>query len=298
VQPTHRFPALLSLPLLLLPIAGCDRAGSPDAIDAVGVPDGKLDDTTFTTCQLAAVVDHLNGDVTADALEAAGVHPDAAEALAAHRLGADGEPWTGDDGWFDDIAAVDAVDYVGPEAMAQLVAIIADSCLAWEAYAPAHDVTLAVVDLGAVEPPTDYDYPSGDGFDLGGTEFWQRWPGGHSPTFDFSAGTDAGRRCMQAAAYRFEAIMASPPASLVQLREESNWDGSFFNWNDDYTMATSDGAGARLWAWQTYLVKWISQTRRDGTCALPTLAMVEVLAANCLATSQTASGEIQGCRAP
>jgi hypothetical protein len=296
VHLTHRL-SLLSIPLLLLPLAGCDQDSS-DAIDAVGLPDGKGDDPTYTPCQLGAVVEHLNDYITAEDLEAAGVHPDAAKALAAFRLGADGEPWTDDDGTFADIAAVDAVDYVGPEAMAQLVAIIADGCVAWEAYAPARDVTLAVVDLSAVTPPTDYDWPEVDGFDLGGTEFWQRWPGGASPTFDFAEGTDAGRRCMQAAAYRFAAIMASPPATLVQLRDDSNWDGSFFNWNDDYTMAASNGSGARLWAWQTYLIKWISQTRIDGTCALPTRAMVETVAANCLAASQTGNGEIQGCRAP
>src|SRR5690606_17756560 len=127
-----------------------------------------------------------------------------------------------------------------------------------------------------------------------GTEFWQKWSGGHNPTYSFSEGTDAGRLCMQAAAIRFEAIMADPPAELVQLREESNWSGSFFNWNDDYSRADwGDASGPRLWAWRTTLIKWISQTKRDGSCLLPTRDLVVKAAEACLARG----AEIQGCSA-
>jgi hypothetical protein len=150
-----------------------------------------------------------------------------------------------------------------------------------------------------IPAPDGYPRPSVDGFSLGGTEFWQRWPGGESPTFSYSVGTDFGRRCMTAAALRFEAIMADPPEEIVTLRDQSNWSGSFFNWVDDYSheSASSDARGARLWAWRTGLVKWISQTAKDGSCHLPTREMVLEAAASCLATAESDDGEIQGCRA-
>jgi hypothetical protein len=163
-------------------------------------------------------------------------------------------------------------------------------------FVDARDVTKATVVFpeGTVSPAS-YLYPSVEGFSLGGTEFWQRWEGGKSPTFSFSDGTDAGRLCMQAAAVRFETMMKDPPADLVKLRDQSNWSGSFFNWNDDYAHedAFGDARGARLWAWRTSLIKWISQTANDGTCHLPTLEMVQRLATSCLERGE----EIQGCSA-
>jgi hypothetical protein len=142
--------------------------------------------------------------------------------------------------------------------------------------------------------PTSYAYPRATGFNLGGTEFWQKWSGGHNPTYSFSAGTDAGRLCMQASAIRFETIMAEAPAELVQLNEATNWSGSFFNWNDDYSRADwGDASGPRLWAWRTSLIKWISQTKKDGSCLLPTRDLVIKAATNCLARG----AEIQGCSA-
>jgi hypothetical protein len=82
----------------------------------------------------------------------------------------------------------------------------------------------------------------------------------------------------------------------VTLRNDTNWGGSFFNWNDDYAEADwGDASGARLWAWRTGLIKWISQTARDGSCHLPTRDMVVRAATACLATGASADGEIQGC---
>ena len=44
-------------------------------------------------------------------------------------------------------------------------------------------------------------------------------------------------------------IMADPPEALLALKENSNWGGSFFNWNDDFTGSDyGDGRSARLWA--------------------------------------------------
>ncbi len=162
-------------------------------------------------------------------------------------------------------------------------------------YAQARDVNVHAVTIGGDALP--YAYPSVDsGFGLGGTEFWQKWSGGHNPTYSYGEGTEAGRKCMLASAIRFEAIMSDPPESMVRLREETNWSGRFFNWNDDFSMSPGqDARGAVLWAWRTGLIKWISQTGRDGTCYLPTLDIVERAASNCL-SADGGDGEIQGCQ--
>lgn len=206
------------------------------------------------------------------------------------------------------------------------------------AFAAAQDVNLHhVVFPDDLEAPP-YGYPSvSTGFGLGGTEFWQKFPGGKSPTFNYAEGSDYGRRCLYASARRFEAIMSNPPEALNVLKSNTNWNGSFFNWNDDYghEEAWGDASGARLWAWRTSLVKWISQTSKDGSCYLPTLDMVHMLIVDCLdqagvsfeVTTESAcveaagtpvddsmcgeqaeeqlccalyngDGEIQGCRAP
>jgi hypothetical protein len=290
----------LAIPLTLL-LPACLADDSPDGRDEPGVTSGKADGTGYADCELAAVVDYLNAGPSADQLIEAGVHTLAADNLAAHRDGADGLFGTDDDRLFASIDQVDEVDYVGPVAIEQLVAAAASDCADEPAdpWAAARDVTLDRIDLGELAAPDSYDRPSVDLFYLSGTEFWQKWSGGHSPTYSFSEGTDFGRRCMQASAIRFEAIMAEPPESIVRLRDETNWSGSFFNWNDDYAEADwGDASGARLWAWRTGLIKWISQTGSDGSCYLPTLELVEAAAADCLEVAEmNGDGEIQGCSA-
>ncbi|MDP6946835.1 MAG: hypothetical protein QF464_21980, partial [Myxococcota bacterium] len=167
-------------------------------------------------------------------------------------------------------------------------------------YAMALDVNAHQVYFDEDVVADHYTYPTaGTGFSLGGTEFWQKWSGGKNPTYQFGQGSAFGRRCMVASAKRFEAIMGDPPQSMKTLREESKWGGSFFNWNDDYSLSDwGDGRSAKLWAWKTGLIKWISQTNIDGSCYLPTLAMVETMAANCLEEAEDSDGEIMGCRAP
>ena len=168
-----------------------------------------------------------------------------------------------------------------------------------DVWADARDVNKHKVEFGEDVVAESYQYPQvSTGFGLGGTEFWQKWAEGHNPTYSFYEGTAHGRRCMQASAIRFESIMAEPPEELVTLKEESNWSGRFFNWNDDYSQSEwGDGRSARLWAWRTGLVKWISQTNKDGSCYLPTLDLVKSLAANCAAYAERSDGEIQGCTA-
>lgn len=291
------------LALALVAATGCvaDDA-SPDGIDEPGLSGGKGDGTEMTDCEQKAIVAYLNEGISVEALEEAGVHARAAKNLVEHRDGADQRFGTEDDDVFDTIAEVDAVPYVGTSAMRALHESTASRCTApADPYAEARDVTKELVTFPAgTVAPTSYDYPDGGpgGFNLSGTEFWQKWSGGHNPTYSFSEGTDAGRLCMQASAIRFQEIMKDPPAELVKLDAESNWSGSFFNWNDDYSdpQAYGDASGARLWAWRTGLIKWISQTKKDGSCYLPTRDMVIRAASNCLATGSSNAGEIQGCR--
>ncbi|MDP6942583.1 MAG: hypothetical protein QF464_00410, partial [Myxococcota bacterium] len=167
-------------------------------------------------------------------------------------------------------------------------------------YAMALDVTAHRVTFDEGVTADDYSTPyPGTGFSLSGHEFWQKWSGGKNPTYLFGEGSDYGKRCMVASAKRFEAIMSDPPQAIQDLKSGSNWGGSFFNWNDDYALSDwGDGTSARLWAWKTGLIKWISQTNRDGSCYLPTLEMVETLAEVCLERAAEAVGEIVGCKAP
>jgi hypothetical protein len=288
---------VLALPLLLL---GCvDSEESPDGIDDRGI-DGKADGSQLGECETAKILELLNSGVSAADLERAGVHARAAKELVAHRDGVDAQPGTADDDAFDSIDEVDEVAYVGRTAFTQLAAAVAPRC-APDPYTDARDVTKPIIMFAAGTPaPTEYAYPDGNGFNLGGTEFWQKWSGGHNPTYSFEEGTDLGRLCMQASAIRFEEIMKNPPADLVKLDADTNWGGSFFNWNDDFSNANSFGSpsGARLWAWRTSLIKWISQTGKDGSCRLPTRELVERAAKTCLETAtRNANGEIQGCQA-
>lgn len=174
-----------------------------------------------------------------------------------------------------------------------------DGTVEVDPWAQAKDVTIHRAEFPEdLAAPDSYQYPQvgGSGFSMGGTEFWQKWTGGENPTYSYSKGSEFGKRCMYASARRFEALMTDPLPGLVELKENSNWGGSFFNWNDDYALSDwGDGSKARLWAWRTSLVKFISQTNKDGSCYLPTLEMVELLIEKCSSTAASSNGEIQGC---
>ncbi len=287
----------------LIAATGCATDDSPDAEDDVAVVDGKVDGASLSECQVKNILKLLNEGATASQLRAAGVHNFAAKNLVKVRDGADGRYGTEDDVKYETIKQVDDVPYVGNAAFDGLIKAVAgmDCSAGVDIYKDARDVTKPTITFPAgTVAPTDYEYPDGGdtGFDLGGTEFWQKWSGGHNPTYSFEEGTDAGRLCMQASAIRFTEMMKNPPTELVRLMEASNWDGSFFNWNDDFSNPSAFGnaSGARLWAWQTYLIKWISQTGKDGVCHLPTRDMVIRAATNCQGFSDRNNMEIQGCR--
>ena len=179
---------------------------------------------------------------------------------------------------------------------------LVDTCAEAVAETPwkeVYDLELGQVRLpDDLEAPVQYPRPSVSDVGLGGTEFWQKWSGGENPTFNYSLGSDYGRRCMVAAALRFQLIMIDPPDSILELKASTNWMGSFFNWVDDFGGPNPWGSasGAKLWAWRTGLIKWISQAAADGSCFLPTYSQVEGLATDCLARGSYNGGEIQGCR--
>lgn len=127
----RRWP-LIGLTVLVV-ASGCalDADASPDGLDEVGVvPGGKADGSDFSQCELDAVVAWLDEGATTEQLIDAGVHSRAARNIVAHRDGADATFGTSDDDLFDDIDEVDAVYYVGPVAIQQLVAVVESRCVA------------------------------------------------------------------------------------------------------------------------------------------------------------------------
>ena len=86
--------------------------------------------------------------------------------------------------------------------------------------------------------------------------------------------------------------MASPPAQVALLDSETNWSGGFYNWTNDYTGAANGVAGYRgLWMYNGSLVKWVSETRSDGTCFLPTLQKLEAFAEACRSSYPSCRGD-------
>jgi hypothetical protein len=173
----------------------------------------------------------------------------------------------------------------------------------WSGFAPVYDLEAAHVEFpDGLRAPEDYPRPRIQDFRMGGSEYWQKWAGGKGPLFGYGSdqqgSTEMGRRCMAAAALRFELLLIDPPEAMVELKANSNWGGSFFNWVDDFSHEDSWGSASagRLWAWRTGLIKFISQTATDGSCYLPTRTMMESLAQDCLETAERSDGEIQGCR--
>ncbi len=167
-------------------------------------------------------------------------------------------------------------------------------------YIEACDVEREFITIPADTPRPDYmDLFPGipDPFNMNGWEWWQKWPGGLNPTYESDEASDMGMRCSVASALRYAAIMEDPPANVRRLLAETTWEGRFFNWNDDYSNLHSEGEadGAVLWAWEWYLIKWISQTDADGNCYLPTQSMLEDAADNCLGVAAINDGVIQGC---
>lgn len=134
-------------------------------------------------------------------------------------------------------------------------------------------------------------------WNMNGWEWWQKWAGGHNPTYEDEEASTPGMICSVASAIRFAAILENPPMRLAQLRRANTWDGRFFNWNDDFSGDGASGTmrGARTWAWQDHLIKWMSQTNPDGSCELPTAATLERTVENCILHGRDRDGSLEGC---
>ena len=135
---------------------------------------------------------------------------------------------------------------------------------------------------------------------LGSPEWWQRWSGGHTQSFNWSLGTDFGKRCGQASAIRLAAIYADPEGkeAFDALAEGSGWSGTMYNWTEDISEGgRASFSPASMWAWRTSAVKFINVVHPDGSCDLPTLQLVKDFSETCLSRAENSDGEIQGCRA-
>lgn len=136
-----------------------------------------------------------------------------------------------------------------------------------------------------------------DDSSLFGIDWYQKWAGGKSADHVWQNGSDFGKRCAWASVARYELIVKADPDAFADLRAaHPTWDGDFTNWNDDYGGETADGKAAygdakaaSIKTTASGAAKWVSATAKDGSCYLPTRAMVESFALSC-AKSASMSG--------
>lgn len=109
--------ALLAIASVAL--AGCasEIAGSGANLDPVDAT--FLGGVDASSAGAIATLEVANEADVAELLQA-GLHPAAAEAIVAFKLGADGEPGTSDDRYFDSLETLDAIEHVGPVAWQRL----------------------------------------------------------------------------------------------------------------------------------------------------------------------------------
>ena len=267
-------------------------------------PDGKFESAfqgqrpnlQYTDCKQKDIVDYLNSGVDFAKLVEDGVHVLAALNIIETRSGADGELGTEDDVFFESVIEVDAVEYVGPAAMEQLG--LAAPRICGVSIPAAYEVNRQWISVEDLPPADFYTFPNTETYSMNGIEHWQQWPNGLLPSYEFDEGTDAARRCMQASALRFIAIMDNPPEDLGKLLQLSSWEGGFNNRVDDFSMAEEKIQNqSGVWAWRSGQVKWMSQVNQNGGCYLPTWDTVAQFSRDCLAQVEVSGGDIEGCEA-
>ena len=159
----------------------------------------------------------------------------------------------------------------------------------------ARDVSLELVHLRTdFDPSTVSDWLSVDERGIG-MYAGECWAPEHDEgrTYDYSECTREGQACAVALAVRMRAIMADPPQSVLDaLEREDGWDGSFYNWINDYGGKDTNGTQwmRSLWWWNIGLAKWVGEANNDGTCFLPTYEHVDYFATTCLLNGS------EGCR--
>lgn len=136
-----------------------------------------------------------------------------------------------------------------------------------------------------------------DDSSLFGIDWYQKWAGGKSADHDWQNGSDLGKRCAWAAVARYELILEGDRDAFASLRaSHPTWDGSLTNQNDDYGGKTKDGKAAygdaksaSIKTTPSGAAKWISATAKDGSCYLPTRAMVRSFVSSCKGNHTMAS---------
>lgn len=149
--------------------------------------------------------------------------------------------------------------------------------------------------------PTDYSI---NGFSLGGYEYWPFkeeqpiYP--DKVKWGYESGSAPAKKCMAAAKTALIEILKDPPAELLELKAKTGI-SSFFQWNNDYTDAASNAmqsSGMRvLWLYNGRLMKWISETNKNGTCLIPERKDLRALARDCLKNLAANSGGTLYCSA-
>ncbi len=136
------------------------------------------------------------------------------------------------------------------------------------------DLTAKLCNPEGAQSNTGYEHVSG--YSTGGVEYWPyAQPQPLYPDkiqWGYEAGSEAAQKCQGASLYRLTKYLASPPTELIKFSERTGVRG-FYQWNNDMTGA-AEGVRAmhpNLWLYENSLIKWISQTNRDGTCTLPTV---------------------------
>ena len=163
-----------------------------------------------------------------------------------------------------------------------------------------------VLDASIAVPTADVTAGSKDDTtSISGLDWYQKWAGGKTADHTWTDGSAFGKRCAWASVLRFEAIAREAPAELAALvAAQKAWNGTFQNWNNDYGGKTAEGkaaygeaSGAYIFAPRADVTKWVSATAKDGSCYLPTKAMLVEYLTTCKA--QVASGaDMKGCEAP
>ena len=149
--------------------------------------------------------------------------------------------------------------------------------------------------------PTDYSI---NGFSLGGYEYWPFkeaqpiYP--DKVKWGYESGSAPAKKCMAASKTALIEILKNPPAELLELKAKTGI-SSFFQWNNDYTGASRNAmqsSGMRvLWLYNGRLMKWISETNKDGTCRIPERKDLRALARDCLKNLAAYPGETLSCDA-
>lgn len=168
---------------------------------------------------------------------------------------------------------------------AGIVTALAAGCSSGDDAQTGEDANLTTVPPSGSEALPEETFING--FSIGGEEYWPyKEPEPIYPDkvlWGFDSGSDPARKCMADSIRALADILQDPPQSLLELREKHGID-SFFMWNNDYTGAPRDGMGRfrRIWLYERSLIKWISETNKDGTCGIMTRDDLDRFATRCL----------------